>query len=280
MRLIADPGLPVPVLPRLTFALIMPLLMFFASRHLRGAWKSTLILWSMAAGWCAWALLFPGSSNAGRAPSAPRFLPFFTHMTTGLSFEPGVLLSFLVCFLGLSINDLGSIEAVGELIKPADLDRRVNRGIALSGLANILAGFLGVVGPVNYSLSPGVIAATGCASRFTLLPTALFMACLACSSMAFTFLGAVPPIVVGSVFLYLSAYQIAAGLAVAAEGTGRFQMEDGLVMGLPLLLGTVVAFMPAQWVAAFPPIMRPVAGNVFLVGVVAVLILEHVIFRR
>ena len=50
MRLIADPGLPVPVLPRLTFALIMPLLMFFASRHLRGAWKSTLILWSMAAG--------------------------------------------------------------------------------------------------------------------------------------------------------------------------------------------------------------------------------------
>jgi xanthine/uracil permease len=280
MRLIADPAFPVPVLPRLTFALIMPLLMFFASRHLRGAWKSTLILWSMAAGWCAWALLFPGSGNAGRAPSAARFLPFFTRMTTGLSFEPGVLLSFLVCFLGLSINDLGSIEAVGELIKPRDLDKRVNRGIALSGLANILAGFLGVVGPVNYSLSPGVIAATGCASRLTLLPTALFMACLACSSKAFTLLGAVPPIVVGAVFLYLSAYQIAAGLAVAAEGTGRFQMEDGLVMGLPLLLGTVVAFMPAPWVAAFPPILRPIAGNGFLVGVVTVLILEHVIFRR
>ena len=63
-------------------------------------------------------------------------------MTTGLSFEPGVLLSFLVCFLGLAVNDLGSIESVGELIKATNRDRRVNRGIAVSGLANILAGFL------------------------------------------------------------------------------------------------------------------------------------------
>ena len=254
--------------------------MFFAARHLKGVWKSTLILWSMVAGTCAWALLFPGSVELRKSGPAPVFLPLFAHMTTGLSFEPGVLFSFLVCFLGLSINDLGSIESVGELIKPADLDRRVNRGIVVSGLANILAGFLGVVGPVNYSLSPGVIAATGCASRFTLLPAALLLACLACSSRALALIGAVPSVVVGSVFLYLSAYQIGAGLAVASEEAGRLHIEDGLVMGLPLLLGTIVAFMPAPWVASFPPILRPIAGNGFLVGVVAVLILEHVIFRR
>jgi xanthine/uracil permease len=280
IHLIADPGLRAPVLPRAAFAVIMPLLMFFASRHLRGVWKSTLILWSTVAGWCAWVLFFPGSAEAGKSGSDPPFLSFFTHMTTGLSFEPGVLLSFLVCFLGLSINDLGSIESVGELVKSTNRDQRVSRGIAVSGLANILAGFLGVVGPVNYSLSPGVIAATGCASRFTLLPTAVFMACLACSSRVFAFIGSVPSIVVGSVFLYLSSYQIAAGLAVAAEEAGRFQMEDGLVMGLPLLLGTVVAFAPAPWVAAFPLPLRPIAGNGFLVGVVAVLIMEHVVFRR
>ncbi len=280
IHLIADPGLRAPVLPRAAFAAIMPLLMFLAFRHLRGVWKSTLILWSIVAGWCAWVLLFPGSAGRGEVGPAPHYLSFFTHMTTGLSFEPGVLLSFLVCFLGLSINDLGSIESVGELIKSTNRDQRVNRGIAVSGLANILAGFLGVVGPVNYSLSPGVIAATGCASRFTLLPTAVFMACLACSSRVFAFIGAVPSIVVGSVFLYLLSFQIAAGLAVAAGESGRFQMEDGLVMGLPLLLGTVVAFMPAPLIASFPPSLRPIAGNGFLVGVVAVLILEHVVFRR
>ncbi len=276
--LIAGPG--PHALSRAGFATVMTLLMFFGSRYLRGVWKSTLILWSFAVGTCACALLFPGSIHVGQSSSVPIFSSFFTHMTTGLSLEPGVLFSFLVCYLGLSINDLGSIESVGELIKTTNLDRRVNRGITVSGMANILAGFLGVVGPVNYSLSPGVIAATGCASRFTLLPTALLMGCLACSSRAFALIGAVPSVVVGSVFLYLSSYQIAAGLVMAAEEAGTFQIEDGLVMGLPLLLGTIVAFMPAAVVQSFPPLVRPIAGNGFLVGVVAVLVLEHLIFSR
>lgn len=278
--LIADPGLRAPTLPRAGFAAVMTLLMFFAGRHLKGVWKSTLIFWSIMVGTCVCAFLFPGSVELRHSSSAPIFFSFWTHMTTGLSFDPGVLFSFLVCYLGLSINDLGSIESVGELIKASTLDRRVNRGITVSGLANILAGFMGVVGPVNYSLSPGVIMATGCASRFTLLPTALLMAGLACSSKAFAFIGAVPSLVVGSVFLYLSSYQIAAGLAMAAEEAGRFELEDGLVMGLPLLLGTIVAFMPTAAVTSFPPLLRPIAGNGFLVGVIAVLVLEHVIFRH
>jgi xanthine/uracil permease len=280
IRLISDPeGLDGPVLPRIGFAMIMTLLMFFAARYLRGLWKSTLILWSMVAGTCACALLFPGSVQL-RKEATHLFASFFTHMTTDLTFEPGVLFSFLVCFLGLSINDLGSIESVGELIKPTNLDQRVNRGITVSGLANILAGFLGVVGPVNYSLSPGVIMATGCASRFTLLPTAILMACLACSSKAFALIGTVPSVVVGAVFLYISSYQIAAGLTVAAEETGRFDLEDGLVMGLPLLLGTIISFLPGTVVGSFPPLLRPIAGNGFLVGVAAVLVLEHIIFRK
>ena len=222
---------------------------------------------------------FPAPSTAGAQLSAHLLLFLHAH-DNRLSFQPGVLFSFLVCFLGLSINDLGSIESVGEMIKASNLDRRVNRGITFSGLANVLAGFMGVVGPVNYSLSPGVIMATGCASRFTLLPTALLMACLACSSRAFAFIGAVPSVVVGSVFLYLSSYQIAAGLAMAAEEAGRFELEDGLVMGLPLLLGTIVSFLPGTLVNTFPPLLRPIAGNGFLVGVVAVLVLEHIIFRK
>jgi xanthine/uracil permease len=280
IQLVSDPGVRAPVLPRTGFAALMTLLMFFAARYLRGVWKSTLILWSIVVGTCACAFLFPGSVALQKGAPSRLFSSFFVQMTGNLTFEPGVLFSFLVCFLGLSINDLGSIESVGELIKAANLDQRVNRGITISGLANILAGFLGVVGPVNYSLSPGVIMATGCASRFTLLPTALLMACLACSSRAFALIGAVPSVVVGAVFLYISAYQIAAGLAVAAEETGRFQLEDGLVIGLPILLGTIVSFLPATLVTSFPPLLRPIAGNGFLVGVVAVLMLEHVIFRK
>lgn len=277
VSLVAAPG--PGAFPRFAFATLMTLLMFAANRYLGAFWKSTLVLWTILAGSVACAFLFPGSFEVRQGGPAAAF-SLFTHTTTSLSFQPGVFFSFLVCYLGLSINDLGSIESVGELIGSDRLDRRVGRGITATGLSNILAGFLGVVGPVNYSLSPGVILATGSASRFTLLPTAVFMAGLACSTAAFAYIGAVPSLVVGSVFLYLMTYQVAAGLAMAAEHAEGFDLEDGLVTGLPVLLGTVVSFMPPASVASFTPLLRPIAGNGFLVGVVAVLILEHVVFRR
>jgi xanthine/uracil permease len=277
VNLVAAPG--PGAFPRFAFAMLLTFLMFVANRYLGAFWKSTLVLWALIAGTGACLLLFPGSLEIRQTGSAPAF-SFFTHMTTNLSFEPGVLLSFLVCYIGLSINDLGSIESVGELIKSTHLDQRLGRGITVTGLSNILAGFLGVVGPVNYSLSPGVIAATGCASRFTLLPTAFLMAGLACWTAVFASIGAVPSLVVGSVFLYLMTYQVAAGLLMAAEQTKKLDLEDGLVTGLPVLLGTVVSFMPPASVASFAPLLRPIVGNGFLVGVVAVLVLEHAVFRK
>jgi xanthine/uracil permease len=276
LGLVETPGQ--PPLPRITFAVAMTFAMFLVSRYLKGIWKTTLILWSIFGGTAVCAFLFPGSIELASPP--PRGALFLTGLTTHFAFEPGILLSFLVCYLGLSINDLGSIESVGELVRADFLGQRVTRGIALSGIAGVVSGFLGVVGPVNYSLSPGVIMATGCASRFTLLPTALLIFCLAFSAKAFAIIAAVPSLVIGSVFLYLMVYQIAAGLTMLVEEVGGFQIEDGLVVGLPLLLGTVIAFMPPTTAVSLPVLSRPLAGNGFLIGVVSVLVMEHVLFRR
>jgi len=78
--------------------------------------------------------------------------------------------------IALAINDLGSIQAVGRLINPPTMKGRVTVGITLSGLSNILAGLFGVIGPVNFSMSAGIITANGNASRFTLIPTSFGLA--------------------------------------------------------------------------------------------------------
>ena len=51
------------------------------------------------------------------------------------------------------------------------------------------------------------------------------------------------------------------------------------MIGLPLLAGTVTALLPAAALAGFPAAVRTVAGNGFVVGIVAVLVLDRV-FRR
>ena len=193
--------------------------------------------------------------------------------------NPGVLISFLVCYLALAINDLGSIQSMNRLLEVQDMDRRICRGITVTGICNVLAGCLGVVGLVDYSLSPGVVMSTGCASRFTLIPAAVIVGVVGLSPTAIAFLGGVPSVIVGCVMLYILTSQIAAGLLVANQNRG-FQFEDGLVIGLPVLLGTVVAFMPTDVLTTFPVVLRPVLGNGFVVGTVVAFLLDRTMVRH
>jgi xanthine/uracil permease len=201
-------------------------------------------------------------------------------MTLGLSFNAGVLISFLVCFLALFVNDLGSIQSMNELLKPENPGGRINRGILITGLSNIVAGFLGVIGPVNFSLSPGVIAASGCAARITMIPTAILLLLLSFSPIAIGFLASVPSVVIGAILIYILSAQIAAGLMLAFESIKEFQLKDGLIIGLPLMLGTIIAFLPPDILNSFPSVLRPVLGNGFVVGITAALLMDHWIFKN
>lgn len=264
-------------LANLLFASVLTIVLLAGNRYLKGMWRSTLIIWSMVGGTGLYFLLFPtGFTPYGE--SLPVFSGSFLGLAEGFSFDAGVFISFLFCFLGLSINDLGSMESIAEMLKPKAVDARINKGITLTGLANVLSGTFGVIGPVNFSLSPGIVLSTGCASRFALLPTALILSGLAFFPSLMRAIGSVPSAVIGTVLLYILCFQVSAGLQVLWSAEA-FSLETGLVLGLPLLLANMVAFLPAEIVSAFPLVLRPVLGNGFVVGVALVLILEHLVFR-
>ncbi|OPY74476.1 MAG: putative purine permease YwdJ [Syntrophorhabdus sp. PtaU1.Bin050] len=278
MNLIIAAEQRVPPIINLTFSVALTMSLFICYRFAKGIWRSTVILWAIIGGSALYFLIFPWSFVANVLFQGSPVSPFFSNFTTVLSVDPGVLVSFLFCFFALSINDLGSIQSMKELIDPPRMEGRIRRGITFTGLANVVAGFFGVIGPVNFSLSPGVIAATGSASRFTLLPASMFLFLLSFSPFVVSLMGNIPPVVVGSVLVYILSYQIAAGLIVAFQPGNAFELRDGLVIGLPVLLGTVVAFLPTPVLSGFPPVLRPIVGNGFVVGVLSTLVLEHVIF--
>lgn len=272
-----EPGL---ALPNLVFALVFVLSIFAVSRHVSGFWQSTLIMWALIVGTVVYILLFPQGFEVVKGANTGIIAGFFQNMNFKLSFEPGVIISFLVCFLALSINDLGSIYSVGGLLKPDQMPKRVTRGLSLTGILNFLSGLFGVIGPVNFSLSPGVIASTGCASRFTLIPAGVILLGMSFMPPVIAFMGGIPQVVVGSILLYIMCSQLAAGLIMATDSEERFNFEKGLVMGLPLMLSIVISFLPDGIVSTFPVVLRPILGNGFVVGVLAVLIMEHLIFRE
>ncbi|WP_300674395.1 solute carrier family 23 protein [Desulfoluna sp.] len=262
----------------LAFAFLFFMVMIVADRLLPGIWKSTMIVWAIIAGSICYVLLVPTEVCSDRG-SFGYVSTFFTDFTTTFIWDPGLLISFLICFVALSINDLGSIQAVGHLINPPDMKRRVTAGISFSGLSNMLAGFFGVIGPVNFSMSVGIIASNGNASRFTLIPTSLGMLTLAFLPGVVAFAWNVPSVVVGTILLYIMCSQLAAGMMVAF-GTEGFSFEDGLIIGIPIMVSILVSFLPVSIKAAFPPLLTPLIGNGFAMGVLVVMFLEHIVYPR
>ncbi|QQG65640.1 uracil-xanthine permease family protein [Desulfobulbus oligotrophicus] len=262
----------------LLFALILLLTMIAGDRLLKGVWRSTLLVWALIGGslGCAW--LLPGTTATYQS-SLPLFAPMFSQCTTSLSLNPGLILSFLICFVALAINDVGSIESIGKLLNPPEMERRLTRGMVLTGITNVAAGFLGVIGLVNFSLTTGIIASNGNASRISFLPAGLILLLVAFMPPVVAFVWNVPAVVVGTILLHIMSMQLAAGLMVAF-GTSGFTFQDALVISLPVMVSVIVSYLPPEAVASFPALLTPLAGNGFVVGTLTVLLLEHVLLRR
>ncbi len=278
LDLIIDGGGMVPSTHAFVFAIAFTLILFIANGFLKGMWKSTLAFWGIIIGSVAYIAIF------GAVPLPPEgtaLLALPTDFLGPLAMpDIGVLAAFLICFLALAINDLGSIQSVGGLLKADNMGERVKRGVIVTGLGNALAGLTGVIGSVNFSLSPGVIAATKCASRFALVPMGVVLMLIATSPLVIGYLSSIPGPVIGVVLAFVMVAQISAGLMLGQENNAVKTFDEGLIIGVPLLLGTIVAFLPDTVAAAFPAIVRPLITNGFVVGIVAVLILEHIAYRK
>jgi len=280
IRLISTSYREVSAFANCVYAFTLTASMFLSYLFFSSLWKSILILWAMVAGSVAYYLIFPGTLDT-REIANERIAGLFLHgFTTSLSFEPGVLTSFLFCFFALSMNDLGSIQSMKEILNPTTMQSRINRGITVTGLSNIIAGFLGIVGPVNFSLSPGVIAATRSASRFTLIPASILLCLISFSPLLMTFLGNIPPAVIGSSLIYVLYFQVAAGKSIVFRSKKDMTFENILVIGLPSLMGITISFLPSTFLHSLPVAVRPIVGNGFVMGVLSALVMEHLIFKK
>jgi xanthine/uracil permease len=192
-------------------------------------------------------------------------------------FDPGAVLSFILAYLAVMVNATGSIFSIQPLVRPDHIDRRLNRGVAFTGLAGILSGLAGVIGTVPYSLSPGIITVTHVGSRFVLTVCGLMMIALAFFGKLAALLSAVPNAVVASSLMASIGAATGYSIRVIMGHNKSFGGREYMVVGLPVLLGVGVTLIPDQFMEMLPTTLRPILDNGLIVGVVIVLLLEHVI---
>lgn len=258
------------------FALALSAFMVTLNQLFRGVWKATTLMWGLAVGTAVFYYLkgFPPIwQGGGESFFDPK------RWFVGFSFDPGVTLAFLICSVVLVMNEVGSIETIGQMLGADNMPQRNRRGIVVTGLANMAAGLTGVIGTVDYISSTGIISATRCASRYPFLPAAALMVLASFFSGLIAFLVAMPGIIMGPVLLYVMASQMTAGLQMLVRKQAITDFYQGMTLAIPLMLAVTVSFLPSSATEAFPILVRPMLANGFVVGVFAALFMEHLLAR-
>lgn len=261
-------------LTALLFALFAIFAMAVANNLLRGVWKSMVVIVAMIAGSLIYYALtsFPKQFVTDTQP--PQLF------VSEFNFDAGVVIAFVFCYIALLINQIGSVQSLGGFVGADYMESRQQRGMIVQGVMNMVSGAMGVVGPVDYSLSPGVVASTSCASRYTVIPAAVAMIILAAFPDAVSVLLTIPQPVMGVVLLYLMATQVAAGLDMMHTTSAVVNFKDGLVLSIPIMFTIIISFAPQSAMQSVPALLRPIVSNGFVMGIIIILLLEHLFLKE
>ena len=105
------------------------------------------------------------------------------------------------------------------------------------------------------------------------------MIAIAFSPKVVGFLMSIPAPVMGTVLLFLMCTQLSAGFEIIRNSGCIKEFRHGMIIALPLLFNVIMTFAPADAIGAIPQIIRPIVGNGFVMGVIVILLLEHIFLR-
>lgn len=260
------------------FLISIGLILFIAtlSYRLRGFWKSISLLLGMGVG--SLVFLAMGRLEGGKLAD-PGWLSFISPWISSSPriFWPSVL-AFASAYLAVIVNSLGSLQGVARVTDEGRLESSTRRGILINGLAGIACGLVGVVGTVSYSTGPGVVLVLRVASRYAVTSCGVILVLAAFLPKLATLLAIVPKPVVGAALCVALGAQIGVGISTVTSQTPT--SRDYFVVGIPLLLGTAVGFLPQPLSDLFPGPLQVLVANSLIVGISLVLLLEHLLLRE
>jgi len=202
--------------------------------------------------------------------SLPELLPW------GLpQFDPGLFtILFVVGFFTLS-NLVASVGTFSELVGSKATERDYNTSTIITGIGNVFAGVFALIGFVPFASSIGFARVTRVAARRPFLFGAIILMLLGLFPVVGSLFVAIPP-QVGFVVILIMFCQI---LSVAFDEYRKviFDNRNGFIVGISVLLGVGIMFIPPEAMALMPLFVKSFVGNGLTVGLIICVLLEQVL---
>jgi NCS2 family nucleobase:cation symporter-2 len=210
---------------------------------------------------------------AVRTAWAEPLLSFPRRLPGGLSFQPSLLVPFLVIGVAATLKTVGDLTLCQKM-NDAEWKRTnmesVSGGVMANSIGTIISGLIGGFAQNNASSSLGVELATGVTSRAIAVPAGLILIVLAfVPGLAATF-SIMPPPIMGALLIYSTCFLMLGGLQVMTA-----RMLDArriFAVGIALVFGLSVEIAPELY-RGVPELIRPVfASSTALATVIAVVL--------
>jgi len=257
-------------------SVFLVLLIAGLSHWLQGFWKTVSILLGMILG----SLLFYslGRLSLSELAASPWLSVSLLSVPSspGLHWQAGI--AFACAYLAVMVNSLGSLQGIAVITDEQRLKTSIRRGLLFNGLAGICCGILGVVGTVSFSMSPGVVLVLRVASRYAVGYCGLILSAAAFFPKLAALLSLAPAPVVGAALCVGLGGQI--GIGISTIASKPLSSRDYFVVGVPLLLGTLVGFLPQTLFDSLPGSLQIFVANSLITGIFLVLVLEHLLLRK
>lgn len=261
----------------LVVAFVVLFIVCALSLAMSGIWKSLSILIGMATGYLGCFFLDMVDTEPVRLTAwvaLPKIFPFGAPRF----FLPAIL-CFVFAYLVVLTNFMGSIYGMAEALGHRNIGKRLRYGLGITGAAGIIAGMFGAIGTVPKSTSPGIVLTTRVASHYAQLACGFIISACAFVPKLGAVLVSVPDPVIGGAILVILSSQVGLGIRTATRDRKVFSTRDGFVVGLPLLLGTALPLLPSNFFQHLPILIAGFLRNGLAIGMLAVIILEHLVIR-
>jgi uracil permease len=70
-----------------------------------------------------------------------------------------------------------------------------------------------------------------------------------------------------------------AAIDILTGSNGSPKWREGVIVGVAMVVGLMVAYLPTPVKESMPATLRPILANGFVVGLISALLLEHLVFR-
>ncbi|WP_134687069.1 purine/pyrimidine permease [Brevibacillus migulae] len=237
--------------------------------------SSFAVLLAMVIGWIGYAIL--GWTEPIKPASGLISWPqlFFWGP---VRFDAGILLTSILTGFVLLTNLITSLAVMGRTVEQEATTRIYNRAGVFTGVSHMLSGLSGVVGMIPLSLAAAVISVTKMAARLPFMIAMIALMVIGLQPGISQFLAALPTPIAYAAMLVSFTQLLGFGLR---DFTSIKMDERAItVIGLSILSGIGVMFVPAEAWRGLHPLISYLFGNGLLLGVLLSLLLEHVIFPQ